>query len=359
MTSNELDKITGPRAARSRPTRPAEKNHTLESYLRNSLAELDASAPNATGVTLTSRLDKNPKFDPDFQDENSLVHADKWKQSFERNLPSGKRPRKLFPSILSYLAIAILSGGISGAALLYILLHYALPQDAESSIGAAPEIVESEVADRPAIERSLSFSPVSKAAHLPPDSVERQDGPAGKGSGQSLPTELNRTAVGVMDPAEALPAATDANAKEPAAGSKTAALPPIVEAAPMPTPVPGRSEPREEKPAESNKADLDAAKPAAQLPKLSADQEGKMLKRASTLLSQNDIAGARLIFQYLANHGSAGGAFALAESFDPKKLAGKRVAGMTPDADLARAWYARAAELGSKEAAAVLRKDKP
>src|SRR6516225_8800350 len=129
MTSNELDKITGPRAARSRPTRPAEKNHTLESYLRNSLAELDASAPNATGVTLASRLDKNPKFDPDFQDENSLVHADKWKQSFERNLPSGKRPRKLFPSILLYLAIAILSGGISGAALLYILLHYALPQD--------------------------------------------------------------------------------------------------------------------------------------------------------------------------------------------------------------------------------------
>jgi TPR repeat protein len=158
---------------------------------------------------------------------------------------------------------------------------------------------------------------------------------------------------------EALPAATDANAKEPAAGSKTAALPPIVEAAPAPTPVPGRNEPREEKPAESNKADLDAAKPAAQLPKLSADQEGKMLKRASTLLSQNDIAGARLIFQYLANHGSAGGAFALAESFDPKKLAGKRVAGMTPDPDLARTWYARAAELGSKEAAAVLRKDKP
>jgi len=84
-----------------------------------------------------------------------------------------------------------------------------------------------------------------------------------------------------------------------------------------------------------------------------------MLKRASTLLSQNDISGARLIYQYLANHGSAGGAFALAESFDPKKLAGKRVAGMTPDADLARTWYARAAELGSKEAAAALRKDKP
>ncbi len=84
-----------------------------------------------------------------------------------------------------------------------------------------------------------------------------------------------------------------------------------------------------------------------------------MLKRASTLMSQNDIAGARLIFQYLANHGSAGGAFALAESFDPKKWATRRVTGMSPDANLARSWYARAAELGSKEAVAMLRKEKP
>ncbi len=84
-----------------------------------------------------------------------------------------------------------------------------------------------------------------------------------------------------------------------------------------------------------------------------------MLKRASALMSQNDIAGARLIFQYLVNHGSASGAFALAESYDPKKWAGRRVTGMTPDANLARSWYARAAELGSKEAAAVLRREKP
>ncbi len=84
-----------------------------------------------------------------------------------------------------------------------------------------------------------------------------------------------------------------------------------------------------------------------------------MLKRASLLLSENDIAGARLIFQYLAHHGSASGAFALAESYDPRKLAGRRITGMTPDANLARTWYARAADLGSKEAAAILRKDKP
>ena len=127
----------------------------------------------------------------------------------------------------------------------------------------------------------------------------------------------------------------------------------------MPPPLSSPKELREEKPAESDKADLGATKRDTQLPKLPADQEEKMLKRASTLLGQNDIAGARLIFQYLANHGSAGGAFALAESYDPKKWAGHRITGMTPDANLARTWYARAAELGSREAAAILRKEKP
>jgi TPR repeat protein len=188
--------------------------------------------------------------------------------------------------------------------------------------------------------------------------VERQDDPAASASGQSLPPELNRNAVEVMDPAGAVPT-TDAGAKESRVGSKTAAIPPTVEAAPMPAPVASPNELREEKPAESNKADLAATKPESQLPRLPADQEEKMLKRAATLLGQNDIAGARLIFQYLAHHGSPRGAFALAESYDPKKWAGHHITGMMPDAGLARTWYARAAELGSREAVAALRKDNP
>jgi TPR repeat protein len=358
MTSNELDKLKSQRAAGSTPPRTAEKYDTLESYLRSNFEDLEASVPKVKGVTLASRLDENPKFDPGIRGENPLVHADKWSQSFEPNFSSEKRQRRLLPSLLPYLAIAILSGGISGGGLLYFLLHYAVPRDTETSIAAAPRIAESEVAARPTIERSLSFSPVPKRVSLPPDSVERQDDPAGSASGQSLPPELNRNAVEVMDPAGALPAA-NASAKERSAGSKTASIPPIVEAAPMAAPVPSPNELRQEKPAESNKADLGAPKPETQLPRLPADQEEKMLKRASTLLGQNDIAGARLIFQYLAHHGSPRGAFALAESYDPKKWAGRRVTGMMPDANLASTWYARAAELGSRDAVAVLRKDKP
>ena len=129
-------------------------------------------------------------------------------------------------------------------------------------------------------------------------------------------------------------------------------------AAPTPALVPAPKDVREGRPPESHKADLGATKRDT-LPKLPPEQENSMLKRASTLLGANDIAGARLIFQYLANHGSAGGAFALAESYDPKKWASHRVSGMSPDGDLARTWYARASELGSREAAAILRKEKP
>jgi hypothetical protein len=359
MASNELDKQKGRRAAGSPPPRTAEKYDTLESYLRNSLEDLEASVPKAKGITLASRLDENPKFDPGIRGENSLVQADKWSQGFETNFPSEKRQRKLFPSLLPYLAIAILSGGISGGALLYFLLHYAVPRDTETSTVAAPRAVEGEVAAHPAIERSLSFSPIPKPVSLPADSVEHQDEPPGSAGGQSPPADLNRNAVDVTDPAGAVPATTDASAKVSSVGSKTAAIPPIVEAAPMPAPVPSPHEIREEKPAESNRADLGATKLETQLPRLPVDQEEKMLKRASTLLGQNDIAGARLIFHYLAHHGSPRGAFALAESYDPKKWAGHHVTGMMPDAGLARTWYARAAELGSREAVAVLRKDKP
>ena len=340
--------------------------------------------PKVNGVVLASRYGKDTNLpNHDHPDDQALIHRDdqKWGRSLETGLTTGKRPRRLVPSILSYLAIAILCGGISGGALLYFLLHYAVPHDTETSsaLSSPPEVGEGETSDRSVIQRSLSFNPVSKAVSLPPDGVERHDPPAGKASGPSLPAEVNRKAVEVMDPTGILPATNGPDAKEPDAGSKTvastaadakepdtrsktAAIAPVEEpipATPIPALVSGPKNLQEGRASASDKADLGTTKRDALLPKLSAEQEDKMLKRASTLLGENDIAGARLIFHYLANHGSAGGAFALAESYDPKKWGGHRVTGMTPDGDLARTWYARAAELGSREAAAILRKEKP
>ncbi len=360
MTSNELDKLKSQHAVGSLQTRPAEKNYTLESYLRNSLEDLNASVPKVNGVTLASRLDKSSKFDPEFRSENSLVHADKWSQSFEASLPVAKRQRRLFPSLLPYLAIAIVSGGISGGALLYFLLNYAVPHGATGSSASlsAPETAYDEAPDRQPLQPAPFSKPFPKASSSPSARAENRSDLTGDANSEPTSTASDGKALEASNSA-AFFSAADAHAKEPSAANKVAAIPPLVEHAPMPAPVPSTSERPEAKPPESSKADLSAAKPETPLAKLPADQEDKMLKRASTLLSENDIAGARLIFQYLAHHGSASGAFALAESYDPRKLAGRRITGMTPDANLARTWYARAADLGSKEAAAILRKDKP
>ena len=363
MASNEPDKIKGQRAVESATIRPAENNFTLESYLRNSLVELDSSVPKVNGVVLASRLGKDPKLGHDARGRNSLTPADKWGQGFEPDWPTEKRPRKLFASILPYLAVAIICGGISGGALLYLLLHYAAPpQGAETSdvAPAEPGISHGKVSDNLAHEQSPSFNPVPKTGFSPPARAGRsQDDLTENAGSPSGPPAADKKPLEVGDSAGSVTSDVEANAKEADVGNKIAAIAPLAETVPMPPPLSSPKELREEKPAESDKVDLGVTKRETRLPKLPADQEEKMLKRASSLLSQNDIAGARLIFQYLVNHASAGAAFALAESYDPKKLAGRRIAGMTPDANLARVWYERAAELGSKEAAAIIRKDKP
>lgn len=78
----------------------------------------------------------------------------------------------------------------------------------------------------------------------------------------------------------------------------------------------------------------------------SAEQENDSLARGATLMRNGDIAAARLLYEDLAIGGSAKGARALAETFDPVYLKSVFVAGLQPNLEKARIWYERAAELG-------------
>ncbi len=312
-------------------------------------------------------------------------------------MPAPKRRKSMFAAMLRYFGVAIICGGFSGGAVLYVILQYYDAHQPElnttpsytSARATAP--TNDKDADRSRDQPALSGAPVvlsrpasqSEAAPRPPYTSARATAPTNDKDADRSRDQLSSSGapVALSKPASqseavprqptnggaseaggsagSLPADVDAKPKESNVAAKTDSVAPLAGAAPLPAPVFTRQEDREAKPAEISKPDTSAAKRDAQLAKLPADQEEKMLKRASTLMGENDIAGARLIFQYLVNHGSAAGAFALAESYDPKKLAGHRVTGLTPDANLARSWYARAAELGSKEAAAVLRKERP
>jgi len=83
---------------------------------------------------------------------------------------------------------------------------------------------------------------------------------------------------------------------------------------------------------------------------LTRDEIAALLKRGQDLLAAGDIASARLMLRHLAEAGDAQASFILAGTFDAAVLAKLRVVGAQPDPEKARAWYARAAELGSLEA---------
>lgn len=82
-----------------------------------------------------------------------------------------------------------------------------------------------------------------------------------------------------------------------------------------------------------------------------AEMERKMLSRAGGLLKTRDVAGARMLYSYLAKKGSGKAAFALGQTYDPDFLTKIGVVGMdAEDVAKAKEWYHRAAELGHKEA---------
>lgn len=79
-------------------------------------------------------------------------------------------------------------------------------------------------------------------------------------------------------------------------------------------------------------------------------EEQVLMHRATALLEQKDIKGARQLLEYLANRRSAVGAFSLARTYDAKFLKSMSVIGVKPDPELARKWYKVAADLGNGEA---------
>jgi hypothetical protein len=88
---------------------------------------------------------------------------------------------------------------------------------------------------------------------------------------------------------------------------------------------------------------------------LAPDKVASLLKRGQDLIAAGDVASGRVMLAYLAEAGDAKASFMLAGTFDAAVLEKLGVVGVQPDPAKARAWYARAAEQGSSEAAQRLR----
>lgn len=105
------------------------------------------------------------------------------------------------------------------------------------------------------------------------------------------------------------------------------------------------------KAARQNLAEIHPPPAAAPPPRhLDADELAALLKRARSLIAIGDIAAARLLLERAADAQEASAALLLARTYDPAVLGTPDARSITPDPAAARAWYQRAAQLGSKDA---------
>jgi len=98
-----------------------------------------------------------------------------------------------------------------------------------------------------------------------------------------------------------------------------------------------------------------AAKAPATAEKIAPAESSVLLARAKLLLSEGDIAGARLLLFHLAERGEGDAAYELARTFDAEMLKKLGASGVESDPAAARSWYEQASQRGSTEAAERLK----
>jgi hypothetical protein len=96
---------------------------------------------------------------------------------------------------------------------------------------------------------------------------------------------------------------------------------------------------------------LEPTKLPSVVQQLGPEEIATLIKRGEDFLKYGDVASARLSLRRAASAGNAQAALALGVTFDPAFLRERGILGFAPDVAQARAWYEKAAELGSSDAA--------
>jgi hypothetical protein len=98
---------------------------------------------------------------------------------------------------------------------------------------------------------------------------------------------------------------------------------------------------------EATAGELAISAPASQLDR---EQLDSLVSRSEKLISEGDVAAARILLQRAAEARDSRAAFALGSTYDPIMLTILEVHGVAADISLARRWYDKARALGSAEA---------
>jgi len=89
---------------------------------------------------------------------------------------------------------------------------------------------------------------------------------------------------------------------------------------------------------------------SAAVSQIDREQIERLIGRSQLLFSRGDIAEARILLKRAAEARDARAARALGSTYDPDVLRRMGVVGVAPDVSLAREWYQKASEYGSREA---------
>jgi hypothetical protein len=85
--------------------------------------------------------------------------------------------------------------------------------------------------------------------------------------------------------------------------------------------------------------------------KLDPQRSSQLVKRGIDLMRIGDFAAARLVLRPAAESGDQEAALLLGATYDPAAISDLGALGLVPDPNAARAWYQRALDSGSTEAA--------
>lgn len=140
--------------------------------------------------------------------------------------------------------------------------------------------------------------------------------------------------------------------RAPVAVAAPSAAPPAAAPtlAPMPQAMPQVSVPQVSAPQVSVPQVSTPQAPMPQVKQIDAQELATLMKRAKEMLTMGDIPSARLLLERAAEGQDAAAALLLARTYDPVVLGTSDVRNITPEPDKARAWYQKAAQLGSAEA---------
>jgi TPR repeat protein len=200
----------------------------------------------------------------------------------------------------------------------------------------------------------------SIAAALPTPSATAQADAAQLTSGDLQLRDPARSGAPLVQPQAAAPAQAPVvvanvapsreeitNAYQSALRAPVAVVPPAAPQAAAPAPALMPQAPMTQAP--MPQAPMPQA-PMPQVKQMDAQELATLMKRAKDMLAMGDIPVARLLLERAAEGQDAKAALLLARTYDPAVLGTSDVRNITPEPDKARAWYKKAAQLGSAEA---------